>query len=140
MQREITKWHCALGLLLHWLGPSGSERAQPISAFWPEAKTGEVFSPIGAGGLSVESGRPVDGGRRWSGRGASRLRGGLAFGVERGSAYRNRAAHGSVIRVAGSDGGGTEELLRPPEGWSTSTAGLRRWSGRVEGAMPQQQE
>jgi hypothetical protein len=63
MRMEITRWHCALGLLLQWLSPSGLERAQTISAIQPEAKTGEVFSPIGASGFPEKSGRPAASGR-----------------------------------------------------------------------------
>jgi hypothetical protein len=54
--------HCANGLPLQWLSPSELERARHISAFQPEAKPGEAFSPIGAGGLPAKSGRPVVGG------------------------------------------------------------------------------
>jgi hypothetical protein len=74
------KRHYALGLLLQWLGPFGSGWAQPISAFRPEAKTREVFAPIGTGGLLAKSSRPVGGGRRWSGRGASLVDGKLDLG------------------------------------------------------------
>jgi hypothetical protein len=42
---ENIKWHCALELLLQWLGPAGTERTQPILTFWPEGKTGDSFPP-----------------------------------------------------------------------------------------------
>jgi hypothetical protein len=42
--------------------PYGSERARPTSVFWPEAGPGEVFSPVGTGGLPAKSGRLVVGG------------------------------------------------------------------------------
>jgi hypothetical protein len=42
---KITKRHCALELLLQWLGPSRSDRARTISTFRPKAKTGEFFPP-----------------------------------------------------------------------------------------------
>jgi hypothetical protein len=109
--------------------PIRSERALPISGFRPEAKTGEVFSPIGVHGLSVKSGRPAARGRRWSGRGASQPQGGgQDFGVERGNAHQNRAALGGTIRAVGSNGGGVEKQLRPPEGWSASIVGSRQRS------------
>jgi hypothetical protein len=38
------KWHCALGLLLKWLGLAGMERAWPIVAFQPEGED-KGFNP-----------------------------------------------------------------------------------------------
>jgi hypothetical protein len=49
--------------------------AWPIWPFWPTIETGELFSPIGTGGLPAKSSRPAAGGRRWSGRGASSVDG-----------------------------------------------------------------
>jgi hypothetical protein len=40
------QWHCALGLLLQWLGPARTERARPISAFWPEGEDRGFNPPL----------------------------------------------------------------------------------------------
>jgi hypothetical protein len=51
------KRQCALGLLLHWLGPVGLERAQPISAFRPMIEMGDSSPPFIGAALPVDSAR-----------------------------------------------------------------------------------
>jgi hypothetical protein len=95
--------HCAYGLLLQSLGPSGSERVRPISAFRPRQNpVGQ--RPVVGSGVAREQ--------------ASYEGGGLDFGVGRDSAHRNQAAHGVAIRAAGSGDGGAVEHLRAPARWS----------------------
>jgi hypothetical protein len=61
------KRHCALRLLLQWLGPAGSERARPISAFWPSINRGDSCSlPPFTGAAPLDnSGRPMVTRRTW---------------------------------------------------------------------------
>jgi hypothetical protein len=40
------QWHCALGLLLQWLGPARTERARPISAFRPKGEDRGFNPPL----------------------------------------------------------------------------------------------
>jgi hypothetical protein len=67
------KRHCALSLLLQWLGPAGSERAQPILAFRPPIERGDSPPPLHRAtvthrtrwcqGGTPHQGEPVGGGR-----------------------------------------------------------------------------
>jgi hypothetical protein len=111
--------HCAYGLLLQSLGPSGSERVRPILAFRPRQNQGRP-SPASAPTACRQN--PV-GQRPVVGSGVAREQasyegGGLDFGGGRDSAHRNQAAHGVAIRAAGSGDGGAVEHLRAPARWS----------------------
>jgi hypothetical protein len=50
----------------------------------PEAEPREAFCPISTDGLPAKFGRPAAGGRRWSGRGASRQGGRPYWWPQRG--------------------------------------------------------
>jgi hypothetical protein len=73
------KRHCALRLLLQWLGPARSEWPDPSQPFGPRMKQG-ISPPLVRGGSPTDSGSWRQRGATGSGRGASPRGGGLDFG------------------------------------------------------------
>jgi hypothetical protein len=73
------KRHCALRLLLQWLGLARSEWPDPSQPFGPRMKQG-ISPPLVRGGSPTDSGGWRQRGAMGSSRGASPGGGGLDFG------------------------------------------------------------